>query len=66
MNFNYSVSNTANSAYNYINSISVDKDYNAILKRNTSKVYLLPYKTGSNILSSGYEIIGQISWAVEV
>ena len=66
VNFNYSVSNTANSAYNYINSISVEKDYNAILKRNTSKVYLLPYKTGSNILSSGYEIIGQISWAVEV
>ena len=66
VNFNHSVSNTANSAYNYINSISVEKDYNAILKRNTSKVYLLPYKTGGNILSSGYEIIGQISWAVEV
>lgn len=66
VNFNHSVSNTANSAYNYINSISVEKDYNSILKRNTSKVYLLPYRTGSNILSSGYEIIGQISWAVEV
>lgn len=66
VNFNYSVSNTANIAYNYINSISVEEDYNAILKRNISKVYLLPYRTGGNILSSGYEIIGQISWAVEV
>lgn len=66
VNFNHSVSNTANSAYNYINSISVEEYYNAILKRNTSKVYLLPYRTGSNILSSGYEIIGQISWAVKV
>ena len=66
VNFNHSVSNTANSAYNYINSISVEKDYNAVLKRNTSKVYLLPYKTGGNILSSGYEIIWLISWAVEV
>lgn len=66
VNFNQAVSNTANSAYNYINSISVQEDYNAILKRNASKVYLLPYRTGSNILSSGYEIIGQISWAVEV
>lgn len=66
VNFNHSVSNTANSAYNYINSISVEEYYDAILKRNTSKVYLLPYRTGSNILSSGYEIIGQISWAVEV
>ena len=66
VNFNHSISNTANSSYNYINSISVEKEYNAILKRNTSKVYLLPYKTSSNTLSSGYEIIGQISWAVEV
>lgn len=66
VNFNQAVSNTANSAYNYINSISVQEDYNAILKRNASKVYLLPYRAGSNILSSGYEIIGQISWAVEV
>lgn len=66
VNFNHSVSNTANSAYNYINSISVEEYYNAILKRNTSKVYLLPYRTGSNILSSGYEIIGQISWAVKI
>ena len=66
VNFNQAVSNTANSAYNYINSISVQEDYNAILKRNASKVYLLPYRTGSDILSSGYEIIGQISWAVEV
>lgn len=66
VNFNGSVSNTANSAYNYINSISVQEDYSATLKRNTSKVYLLPYRTGGNILSNGYEIIGQISWAVEV
>lgn len=66
VNFNYSVSNTDNNAYNYINSISVDKYYDGILKRNISKVYLLPYRTGSNILSSGYEIIGQISWTVEV
>lgn len=66
VNFNHSVSNTANSAYNYINSISVEEYYNAALRRNASKVYLLPYRIGSNILSSGYDIIGQVSWAVEV
>lgn len=66
VNFNGSVSNSANDAYNYINSISVEQYYNLILKRNISRVYLLPYHTDHVVMSSGNDFIGQISWAVEV
>lgn len=66
VNFNGSVSNSANDAYNYINSISVEQYYNSILKRNISRVYLLPYHTDHVVMSSGNDFIGQISWAVEV
>lgn len=65
VNFNGSVSNSANDAYNYINSISVEQYYNSILKRNISRVYLLPYHTDHVVMSSGNDFIGQISWVVE-
>lgn len=64
-NFNYSVSKTANKAYNYINSICVQKDYDASLKRNVSIVSLLPHESGSPIMSTGNDFIGQISWPIE-
>lgn len=64
-NFNYSVSKTANKAYNYINSICVQKDYDVSLKRNVSIVSLLPHESGSPTMSTGNDFIGQISWPIE-